>query len=265
MTCPTCRWSAVSSYGASNVTCLAYEEDLPAGVAAQSISGDGVWLPALNAIRWGPYTNTTSLSLSYRLAGWSGSYPVNGGAWMDGQWYFSPGQTLVTVLPAGGSPPLAPPPQAAMPVFSPASGANVPTNVTIFCTTTGAVIYYTLDGTVPTQGSTLYTGAVSLASASVIRAVAFTNGWTPSVACFANYGPPAPVANAQVTRSINTSSPTNPVVAFNVTPGTNAICVAVMETLPPGLGRSMCRRGEVILPATTWFCGGHILGPMCWP
>jgi hypothetical protein len=253
---------SVSLYGASNVTCLAYEEDLPAGVAVQtnSISGDGVWLPALNAVRWGPYTNTTSLSLSYRLAGWPGSYPVNGGSWMDGQWYFSPGQTLVTVLAPGGGYTPAPPPQAAMPVFTPASGANVPTNVTIACATPGAVIYYTLDGTLPTQGSTLYTGAVSLASASVIRAVAFTNGWTPSVAGFANYGPPAQVANAQVTRSVNTSSPTAPVVAFNVTPGTNAICVAVVETLPPGVGAVNVSAGGSYIASNNVVLWGPFIG-----
>ncbi len=87
---------------------------------------------------------------------------------------------------------------------------------------TDAVIYYTLDGSMPTTSSTLYTGAVYLASASTVRAVAFTNGWTPSVAAVAYYGFPAVTANAQVTRSVNTSTPTAPVVTFNVTPGTNA-------------------------------------------
>jgi len=250
---------SISLYGASNVTCLTFEEILPAGVSAQNPSGDGVWLPALNAVRWGPYTNTTSLNLSYRLAGWPGSYPVNGGSWMDGQWFFSPGTTLVTVFPTNGFT-LAPPPQVAMPTFNPTSGANVPTNVTIFCATTGAVIYYTLDGTLPTPGSMLYTGAVSLASASVIRAVAFTNGWTPSVAGFANYGPPAVVANAQVTRSINTNSPTVPVVTFNVLPGTNALCVAVMETLPPGIGAVNVSAGGNYISGNNIILWGPFIG-----
>ena len=248
---------SVSLYGASNVTCLTYEESLPAGVSAQNVSGDGKWLPGLNAVRWGPYTNTTSLSLSYRLAGWPGSYPVNGGSWMDGQWYFSPGLTMVTV---GGSYTLTPPPQAAIPVFTPGSGANVPANVAISCATPGAVIYYTLDGTLPTQSSMLYTGAVSLASASVIRAVAFTNGWAPSVAGFANYGPSAAVANAQVTRSISSSSPAAPVVSFNVLPGTNSICVAVMETLPQGVGAVNVSAGGNYIASNNMVLWGPFIG-----
>ena len=124
----------------------------------------------------------------------------------------------------------------AAPFFLPASGTNVPVSVTVTDATPGAVIYYTLDGSLPTQGSLLYTGKVSLVTASVIRAVAFTNGWTPSVASVAYYGPPAVPANAQVARGINTSSPTAPVVTFSVTPGASAHCVAVTETLPPDVG-----------------------------
>ena len=127
---------------------------------------------------------------------------------MDGQWYFSPGVTMVTVLPPGGGSGVpSAPPQVATPTFTPGSGASVPTNVTISCATTGAVIYYTLDGSLPTQASTLYTGAVYLASASTVRAVGFTNGWTPSAASVAYYGPPAIPAAAQVTRSVNTNTP----------------------------------------------------------
>ena len=227
---------SVSVYGASNVACLTIEEILPNPASPVSISGNGVYLPGQNVIRWGPYFNTVSANVSYRLAGLPGSYPVNGGSWMDGQWYFSPGVTMVTVMPladAGGM--MSPPPQVTAPTFTPISGAIVPTNVTISCSTTGAVIYYTLDGMLPTQTSTLYTGVVSLATASVIRAVAFTNGWTPSVASVAYYGPPAVPANAQVTRSVNTNSPTSPVVTFSVTPGTNLTCVAVSESLSAGI------------------------------
>src|ERR1039458_2390131 len=181
----------VSVYGASNVSCMTIEETLPSPATAVSVGGDGVYLPAQNVIRWGPYFNTVSASVSYRLTGLPASYPVSGGSWMDGQWYFSPGVTMVTVLPAsGGSVPTAPP-QVAAPTFAPISGASVPTNVMISCTTTGAVIYYTLDGSLPTQSSVLYTGKVSLVTASVMRAVAFTNGWTPSVASVAYYGPTA--------------------------------------------------------------------------
>ena len=80
------------------------------------------------------------------------------------------GTNIVVAAGSGSGFPTAPP-QVATPVFTPASGSNVPVNVTISCATPGAAIYYTLDGSLPTQASTLYTGAVYLASASTVRAV----------------------------------------------------------------------------------------------
>ena len=226
----------VTVTGAVNVACFTIEETLPGATSALSISGGGVWLPSVGAIRWGPFFNTLATNVSYRLTGPAGSYPVNGSAWMDGQWYFSPGTTMVTVLPSsGGGGVQTAPPQVATPTFTPGGGASVPANVTISCATTGAVIYYTLDGSLPTQASMLCTGAVYLASASVVRAAGFTNGWTPSVASVAYYGPPAAPAAAQVTRSVDTSSSNAPIVTFSVVPGTNATCLAVTELLPLGL------------------------------
>lgn len=75
---------SVSVTGAVNVACFTIEEDLPGPVAPSDISGDGTYLPALNAIRWGPYFNTIATNVSYRITGLPASYPINGGAWMDG-------------------------------------------------------------------------------------------------------------------------------------------------------------------------------------
>ena len=53
----------VTVSGASNVSCFTVEEILPAPATALDVSGDGVWLPALNAIRWGPYFNTITTNV----------------------------------------------------------------------------------------------------------------------------------------------------------------------------------------------------------
>ena len=226
----------VTVTGAVSVACFTIEETLPGSATAQNISAGGNLLPALGVIRWGPFTNTIATNVSYRLSGMPASYPVNGGAWMDGQWYFSTGETMVTVQAAGGNTSVpTTPPQVSSPIFTPISGASVPTNVTISCTTTGAMIYYTLDGSLPTPASTLYTGTVYLASASTVRARAFTNGWTPSIAGVAFYGPPPTPLALQMTRSVNTNQPSLPGLNLAVTPGTNAVCIAVEEWLPPGL------------------------------
>jgi hypothetical protein len=414
---------SVAVTGASNVACFTIEEILPAPATALNVSGDGVYLPAQNVIRWGPYFNTVATNVSYRLTGLPASYPVGGGAWMDGHWYFSPGITTVNVLPSagtGGTP--IPPVQVATPLITitppgtvplfngsfetpglsaassiyfdamttnqqvqfgwtgsgnstngpalfdnnsgwnyvtvsngvqavslqmtaavsqtinfyaagtytlnwlaaarpgqtnPAvvqvdgttifnwhttnsawqpfgmpmtiasagnhtisfaglgngstdvsvgldavslTGTNVPASATIFCATPGAAIYYTLDGSVPTTSSLLYTGAIYFASASVVRAAAYENGWLPSVAGVGYYGPPAVPANAQVTRTVNTNSPTTPVVTFNVVPGTNAKCVAVTESLPAGLGATNVTAGGTYIASNNVVEWGPFLG-----
>jgi hypothetical protein len=54
------------------------------------------------------------------------------------------------------------------------------TNVTIACATEGAVIYYTTDGSEPTDASTLYTGPIQISATTTIKACAYKAGMNPS-------------------------------------------------------------------------------------
>jgi hypothetical protein len=220
----------------TNVSCWAVEEWLPLGLSASNVTADGVFNASNRVVRWGPFFGTNAQTLSYQAVGQPGVYPVNASWSMDGVGGSESVGTNIVIVSTTENPVPGAPPQAAAPVFTPGSGSNVPVNVTLTDATPGAAIYFTLDGSLPTPSSTLYTGAVYLASPGVVRAAAFTNGWTPSVASVAYYGPPAVSAAGQVTRDVNTSSPTAPVVTFNVIPGATANCVAVTETLPPGVG-----------------------------
>ncbi len=74
------------------------------------------------------------------------------------------------------------------PVFSPESCLFYPsTNVTITCSTAGATIRYTLDGTTPTETSTVYTGQILVVDTTTIKARAFATGSNPSATASATY------------------------------------------------------------------------------
>ena len=76
----------------------------------------------------------------------------------------------------------------ATPTFTPAGGIYVEAqNVTLSCTTDGAEIYYTTDGSDPTTTSTKYTGAIAISSTATIKAMAVKSGMTDSAVASAIY------------------------------------------------------------------------------
>jgi hypothetical protein len=81
-----------------------------------------------------------------------------------------------------------PPPPAAMPVFSIAAGTYTSVqSVTISDATTGAMIYYTTDGSTPSASSTLYTGAISVGVTETLQAIAVAAGYSNSPVASAAY------------------------------------------------------------------------------
>ncbi|MDD7416561.1 MAG: chitobiase/beta-hexosaminidase C-terminal domain-containing protein, partial [Spirochaetales bacterium] len=74
------------------------------------------------------------------------------------------------------------------PAFSVASGAvDSGTKVTITCSTEGAKIYYTTDGSDPTAESTEYTEAISVTEAVTVKAIAIKSGMNDSAVASASY------------------------------------------------------------------------------
>lgn len=60
-------------------------------------------------------------------------------------------------------------------------------SVAITCPTSGAAIYYTLDGTTPTTTSTLYTTAITVSATATIKAIAIKSGMIDSDVVSATY------------------------------------------------------------------------------
>lgn len=80
--------------------------------------------------------------------------------------------------------------EAAAPSFSPDPGSYDGVSVSLSTSSTGASIYYSTDGTDPTDGSTIYSVPIDLPSGSpstTIRAVASGGGWTTSTVASGTY------------------------------------------------------------------------------
>ncbi|MBR6160190.1 MAG: chitobiase/beta-hexosaminidase C-terminal domain-containing protein [Lachnospiraceae bacterium] len=78
--------------------------------------------------------------------------------------------------------------QAATPTFTPVAGTYTEAqNVTISCTTTGATIHYTTDGSDPTSSRTVYKSPITVSETTTIRAIAVKDGMTDSQVAEATY------------------------------------------------------------------------------
>lgn len=76
----------------------------------------------------------------------------------------------------------------ATPTFTPAEGEYTEAqNVTIACTTEGATIHYTIDGTNPTENSATYTTAIAISETTTVKAIAMKQGMNDSEIATATY------------------------------------------------------------------------------
>ena len=80
-------------------------------------------------------------------------------------------------------------PSVAMPTFSPAAGTYYEAQtVTIACTTSGASIYYTIDGTTPSpDAGTLYSSPITISETTTVKAIAVKEGMNNSSVATATY------------------------------------------------------------------------------
>jgi len=111
--------------------------------------------------------------------------------------------------------------EAVMPVFSPAAGTYATAqSVKITSTTTGAVIYYTTNGTTPTTASTKYTAAITVSASETLEAIAVATGYANSPVAIAKYAIVKPAATPTFSVAPGTYSDAQSVQISDATPGT---------------------------------------------
>jgi hypothetical protein len=109
-------------------------------------------------------------------------------------------------------------PVAATPSFSPVGGSySAVQTVTISDGTTGATIYYTINGTTPTTSSAQYSNPIVVSCAETLEAIAVASGYSTSAVATAPYT----ITSCYVTLSWDPST-TAGIVGYYVYRGTSS-------------------------------------------
>jgi Chitobiase/beta-hexosaminidase C-terminal domain/FG-GAP-like repeat/Bacterial Ig-like domain (group 3)/Abnormal spindle-like microcephaly-assoc'd, ASPM-SPD-2-Hydin len=109
---------------------------------------------------------------------------------------------------------------AATPVLLLAGGTYASTqNVGITDTTSGAVVYYTTNGTMPSTSSAIYSGSITVSSSETIEAIAVATGYANSAVASSTYT----ITTAGQTVSLTPGSLTFPATAVGSTSAAQAV------------------------------------------
>ncbi len=142
------------------------------------------------------YYTTNGTTPTTSSAVYSAAIPVSNGTTTIEALAVAPGYSASTVATATYK--VAP--VTATPVFTPAGGNYTSTqSVTLADSTTGAVIYYTTNGTTPTTSSAVYSGAIPVGSGTTtIQAIAVAPSYSQSAVTTATYVVTLPATAAPV-------------------------------------------------------------------
>ena len=145
--------------------------------------------------------------------------------------YTLPADSVTTFVGTLGTP-------AATPIISPASGSYTsPQIVSMTCSTSTPTMYYTTDGSLPTDSSTVYTGPFSQSIPATVEAICGAGGFTNSSVAtnlYALYGTPAVLFSSTSlnfgSQSTGTWSPSQTITLQNTGSATLGISLPIQIT-----------------------------------
>jgi hypothetical protein len=125
-------------------------------------------------------------------------------------------------------------------------------NVTITDSVTGAAIYYTTDGSIPTASSTLYTGTIAVSKPEVINAIAIVPNYVNSPVAAGTFTSTAPAPAFSLNTGAKYPGSYVGAVQANLTDTAPSLCYTLNGTTP------VVAAGSCVVPAITVASGTNI-------
>ena len=176
-----------AGFGNSALSSANYSINLTSAIAPSFSPSAGSYVAGQSVSISSP---TTGSAIYYTT---NGTTPTTSSILYNGPITLSAGQKLEAIAVASGynNSPVSTATYTVMvppPTFAPAGGSyNSAQSVTIADALNGASVYYTTDGTTPTSASALYTGPITIAASSQIRAISVSAGELNSSASSASF------------------------------------------------------------------------------
>jgi RHS repeat-associated protein len=143
--------------------------------------------------------------------------------------------------------------------FNPTNGTTVPVSVTLSVTNhSGATIYYTLDGSTPTTNSSVYSSAISLTTATTVKAFAVETGYGDSSVGSATYPLPQ-LPDVTFSPASGAYLPTN--VTLTVAGYTNASIYYTLDGTTPTTSSTLYT-APVELTTNAWTFSANVVPTM---
>lgn len=172
----------ISSYAGTNFS-ITFDKGTNSNAPKYYNTGTAIRVYGGNTFTVSSSYDITSIVLTFSSGEGTNEITTNVGSYSEGTWTGSAKSVVFTIggttghrrlatvkvvySPSGSTP------TVATPTFSPVAGAYTEAqSVTIDCATDGATIYYTIDGTDPTETSNVYSSPIAVSETTTIKAMA---------------------------------------------------------------------------------------------